>query len=184
MSTDAGSLFTPIAIGKLTIGGRLIKTATAETRASDDGFVTPEILDFYRPIAIGGTPLIITGNIYVSRDGRSTPRQLGADADDKIPGLTELTAAVHDHGSHLFAQLNHCGRQVIPRFAGIAEGVSASDTTDLTTGTHPRPLTLVEIERIVESYARAALRCRQAGFDGVQIHAAHGYLLSQFLTPY
>ena len=184
MSTDAGLLFAPIAIGKLTIDGRLIKTATAETRASDDGFVTPELLDFYRPLAIAGTPLIITGNMYVSPDGKSTPRQLGADADDKIPGLSELAAAVHAHGSRLFAQLNHCGRQVIPRFAGIAEAVSASATTDLTTGTRPRPLTLVEIERIVECHAQAARRCKQAGFDGLQIHAAHGYLLNQFLTPY
>lgn len=184
MSTDAGLLFTPIAIGKLTIGGRLIKTATAETRASDDGFVTPEVLDFYRPLAIGGTPLIITGNLYVSRDGKSTPRQLGADADDKIPGLAALAAAVHGHGSRLFAQLNHCGRQVIPSFAEIAEAVSASDKTDLTTGTRPRPLALAEIECIVEHYAQAAQRCKQAGFDGVQVHAAHGYLLNQFLTPY
>ena len=184
MATDAGLLFTPIAIGKLTIAGRLIKTATAETRASDDGFVTPDVLDFYRPMAIGGTPLIITGNIYVSRDGRSSPRQLGADADDKIPGLAELAATVHAHGARLFAQINHCGRQVIPSFAGVAEAVSASDKTDLTTGTRPRPLTLTEIERIVESYAQAAERCKKAGFDGLQIHAAHGYLLNQFLTPY
>ena len=184
MSRDDRLLFAPIAIGTLTIGGRLIKTATAETRASGDGFVTPELLDFYRPLAIGGTPLIITGNLYVSPDGKSTPRQLGADADDKIPGLAALAATVHAHGSRLFAQLNHCGRQVIPGFAGIAEAVSASDKTDLTTGTRPRPLTPAEIERIVERYAHAARRCKQAGFDGVQIHAAHGYLLNQFLTPY
>jgi 2,4-dienoyl-CoA reductase-like NADH-dependent reductase (Old Yellow Enzyme family) len=184
MSVDAASLFTPIDIGTLTIHGRLVKTATAETRASDDGFVTPEVLDFYRPMAMGGAPLIITGNISVSLDGKSSPRQIGADADEKIPGLTQLTEAVHAHGSRLFAQLNHCGRQVIPRFAGIAEAVSASDTIDLVTGTRPRPLTLAEIERTVDSFAQAAERCKRAGFDGLQIHAAHGYLLSQFLTPH
>ena len=184
MATDAGLLFTPIDIGQLTIAGRLIKTATAETRASEDGFVTPDVLDFYRPMAIGGTPLIITGNIYISQDGKSSPRQLGADADDKIAGLAELAATVHAHGARLFAQINHCGRQVIPSFAGVAEAVSASDRTDLTTGTRPRALTPTEIERIVECYAQAARRCKQAGFDGVQIHAAHGYLLNQFLTPY
>src|SRR3546814_7407225 len=68
---------------------------------------------FYRPIARGGTPLIITGNIYVSRDGKAAPRQLGADDDGKIPGLAQLAAAVHAQGSKLFAQLNHCGRQVV-----------------------------------------------------------------------
>jgi 2,4-dienoyl-CoA reductase-like NADH-dependent reductase (Old Yellow Enzyme family) len=184
MPADERLLFTPIRIGGLTIAGRLIKTATAETRASDDGFVTPELVDFYLPIAKGGTPLIITGNIYIGRDGKSAPRQVGADHDDKIPGLKRLTDAVHAHGSKMFAQLNHCGRQVVPRFAGLAEAVSASAKTEIVTGTRPRALTLDEIDRLVVRYADAAERCRKAGFDGVQIHAANGYLMSQFLTPY
>ncbi|HRN60889.1 MAG TPA: NADH:flavin oxidoreductase [Luteimonas sp.] len=184
MGTDDGLLFTPVSIGKLTLPGRLIKTATAETRADDDGFVTPQVLDFYRPIARGGTPLIITGNIYVSRGGKSAPRQLGADEDDKIPGLSQLAAAVHAHGSKLFAQLNHCGRQVVLRFAGNHEAVSASATTELVTGTKSRALSIAEIERVVERFADAAERCRRAGFDGVQIHAANGYLMSQFLTAH
>jgi 2,4-dienoyl-CoA reductase-like NADH-dependent reductase (Old Yellow Enzyme family) len=99
MSDNGGVLFTPINIETLALSGRLIKTATAETRATDDGFVTPELIDFYVPMAKGGTPLIITGNIYVSLDGKSAPRQVGADHDDKVPGLTRLVAAVHAHGS-------------------------------------------------------------------------------------
>src|SRR3546814_4313198 len=98
MATDDGLLFTPVSIGKLTLPGRLIKTATAETRASDDGFVTPELIDFYRPIARGGTPLIITGNIYVSRDGKAAPRQLGADRSEEhtseLPSLLRSSADV------------------------------------------------------------------------------------------
>ncbi|MES2353008.1 MAG: NADH:flavin oxidoreductase [Pseudomonadota bacterium] len=184
MSANNSPLFTPINIGKLTLAGRLIKTATAETRASNDGFVTPALFDFYVPMAKGGTPLIITGNIYVSRDGKSAPHQVGADNDDKIPGLTQLVSAVHTHGSKFFAQLNHCGRQVVPRFAGLSEAVSASDKTEIVTGTRPRPLTIAEIEQLVTRYADAAERCKQAGFDGVQIHSANGYLMSQFLTPY
>ena len=184
MSTNTSLLFTPINIGKLTLAGRLIKTATAETRATNDGFVTPELLQFYLLMAKGETPLIITGNIYVSHDGKSAPHQVGADHDDKIPGLTQLVGIVHTHGSKIFAQLNHCGRQVVPRFAGLSEAVSASDKTELVTGTRPRSLTIPEIEQLVERYANAAARCQQAGFDGVQIHAANGYLMSQFLTPY
>jgi 2,4-dienoyl-CoA reductase-like NADH-dependent reductase (Old Yellow Enzyme family) len=184
MPADDRLLFKPINIGKLAIAGRLIKTATAETRATDDGFVTPELIGFYLPMAKGGTPLIITGNIYVSRDGKSAPRQVGADHDDKIPGLRRLTDAVHAHGSRMFAQLNHCGRQVVPRFAGLAEAVSASAKTEIVTGTRPRALTVAEIEALVVRYADAAERCQKAGFDGVQIHAANGYLMSQFLTPY
>jgi len=184
MPADDSPLFSPIKIGKLAIAGRLIKTATAETRATDDGLVTPELIDFYSPMAKGGTPLIITGNIYVGLDGKSAPRQVGADHDDKIPGLKRLTDAVHAHGSKMFAQLNHCGRQVVPRFAGLAEAVSASAKTELVTGTRPRALTLAEIERLIARYADAAERCKNAGFDGVQIHSANGYLMSQFLTPY
>jgi 2,4-dienoyl-CoA reductase-like NADH-dependent reductase (Old Yellow Enzyme family) len=177
-------LFTPIRIGNITLPGRLIKTATAETRASDDGFVTQDVIRFYEPMARGETPLIITGNIYVSRDGKSSPRQLGADADDKIAGLSQMVAAVHTHGTRMFAQLNHCGRQVVTRFAGLEEAVAPSAKTELMTGTQPRALTVPEIERLVTRYADAAERCRKAGFDGVQIHAANGYLMSQFLTPY
>jgi 2,4-dienoyl-CoA reductase-like NADH-dependent reductase (Old Yellow Enzyme family) len=184
MSADHRPLFTPITIGKLAIAGRLIKTATAETCATDDGFVTPELIAFYVLLAKGGTPLIITGNLYVGLDGKSAPLQVGADHDDKIPGLKRLTDAVHAHGSKMFAQLNHCGRQVVPRFAGLAEAVSASAKTEIVTGTRPRALTIAEIERLVARYADAAERCQRAGFDGVQIHAANGYLMSQFLTPY
>lgn len=177
-------LFQPMKIGRLSLAGRLIKTATAETRATHDGFVTPELVQFYIPIAQGGTPLIITGNIYVCRQGKSAPRQLGADDDDKIAGLKQLTDAVHVHGARMFAQLNHCGRQVVPAFAGLSEAVSASSVKELVTGTVPRELTLVEIDRVIDAYASAAWRCKQAGFDGVQIHAANGYLMSQFLTPH
>lgn len=184
MSSNESPLFSPIALGTLTLAGRLIKTATAETRADDGGFVTQELIDFYVPIARGGTPLIITGNIYVGRDGKSAPRQVGADDDDKIPGLARWVAAVRAHGSRLFAQLNHCGRQVVPPFAGLDGAVSASAVTERVTGTRPRALTVAEIQRIVGQYADAAERCRRAGFDGLQIHAANGYLMSQFLTPY
>ena len=184
MPDDDRLLFSPISIGKLTLAGRLIKTATAETCATADGFANQAHLDFYVPMAKGGTPLIITGNIYVGLDGKSAPRQLGVDHDDKIPALARLVDAVHAHGSKMIAQLNHCGRQVVPRFAGTHDPVSASDITELVTGTKPRPLNVGEITHLIKQYADGAERCQRAGFDGVQIHAANGYLQSQFLTPH
>jgi 2,4-dienoyl-CoA reductase-like NADH-dependent reductase (Old Yellow Enzyme family) len=184
MSASESILFTPLSLGKLSIAGRIIKTATSETRATADGFATQQQIDFYLPMAKGGVPLIITGNMYPSLDGKSTPLQMGVDADDKIPALEQLVDSIHAYGTKIFAQLNHSGRQVIPSFAGLPEAVSASSVSDLTTGTRPRALTVAEIERIVQQFADAAARCRQAGFDGVQIHAGHGYLVSQFLTPY
>ncbi len=184
MSPKESILFTPLVIGNLSITGRIIKTATSETRATADGFATQQQIDFYLPMAKGGVPLIITGNIYTSFDGKSTPLQMGADDDAKIPALKRLVDSTNVHGTKMFAQLNHAGRQVIPSYAGVPGAVSASSVKDLTTGTRPRALTVAEIERIVQEFADAAVRCKKAGFDGVQIHAGHGYLVNQFLTPY
>lgn len=177
-------LFEPLNIGSLELPARIFKTATAETRASENGFVGDELLAFYEPMARAKTPLIITGNMYVNEQGRQAARMCGADHDDKIPGLRRLTDLVHEHGSRIFAQLNHCGRQVIPHAVGLETAVSASDVIEKTLCTKPRALTTEEIDRTVQDFAAAAERCAKAGFDGVQIHAAHGYLLNQFLTPY
>jgi 2,4-dienoyl-CoA reductase-like NADH-dependent reductase (Old Yellow Enzyme family) len=182
--TSNASLFTPLRIGPLEAAGRIFKTATAETRASEDGFVTDELVSVYDEWARGGAPLIITGNLYVSSQGKSTYRMCGVDADDKVPGLARLAAAVHRHGAVLVGQLNHCGRQVIVGHTGVVDPVSASAVTEPTMGTRPRALRGDEIPGVIEAFASAAVRCRDAGFDGVQVHLAHGYLLSQFLTPH
>ena len=142
MSVGNGILFRPLNIGKLTLAGRLIKAATSETRADKDGFATQSHIDFYLPIAKGGTPLIITGNIYVSFDGKSTPLQMGVDDDTKIPALARLVDAVHQQGVKIFAQLSHAGREAVPSFAGVPEVVSASNVKDLSTGVRPRALTV------------------------------------------
>ena len=144
----ASPLFEPLRIGPLEVGGRVFKTATAETRASEDGFVTDELVRVYEQWARGGTPLIITGNLYVSPQGKSTHRQCGADADDKVPGLARLAAAVHRHGGKLVGQLNHCGRQVIAGHTGVRDPVSASRVFEPLMGTRPRALRADEIPRI------------------------------------
>ncbi|MEW5736757.1 MAG: NADH:flavin oxidoreductase [Thermodesulfobacteriota bacterium] len=177
-------LFTPLSLGSLTLAGRVVKTATAETRASEDGFVSDDLMDFYEPIAAAGTPMIITGNLYVIQSGKSTFRQPGADAADKVPGLARLASMVHGYGGTIFGQLNHCGRQVLPETMGLKNAVSASGVTDLLLGTRPKPMAGHEIQEVIRAFGRSALICREAGFDGVQIHAGHGYLISQFLTPY
>jgi len=181
---SATSLFDPIRIGPLEAAGRLFKTATAETRATEDGFVGDELVDWYETLARGGVPLIITGNLYVAPEGKSTYRMCAADRDDRVPGLTRLATACHRHGAKLIAQLSHCGRQLILRHTGVDEAVSASGVWEPVMGAKPRALRLDELPGIVDAFASAAVRCQAAGFDGVQIHAAHGYLLSQFLTPH
>jgi 2,4-dienoyl-CoA reductase-like NADH-dependent reductase (Old Yellow Enzyme family) len=180
---QASPLLEPLQIGSLSVPGRLYKSATSETRASEDGFITDELLDFYEPMVRAGTPLIVTGNLYVSCQGKSAHRQAGIDQDDKKPGLREWVAQAHSGKSLLIAQLNHGGRQII-RSATAEPTVSASAVREPLFGTKPRPLRIDEMPGIVTEFAAAAQRARDVGFDGVQIHAAHGYLLNQFLTPH
>jgi 2,4-dienoyl-CoA reductase-like NADH-dependent reductase (Old Yellow Enzyme family) len=177
-------LFSQLRIGSLTVDGRFGKAATSETRADGDGYITDELLAFYDPIVRAGTPLVITGNLYVCKQGKSTPRQCGIDDDDKLAGLRRWTALAHAHGSRLIAQLNHSGRQTIPHAVGLAEAVSASDVTEKIMGTTPRPLERAEIAQTIDAFTDAAARAERAGFDGVQLHMGHGYLINQFLTPY
>ena len=178
------TLFTPVRIGSLTLPGRFAKSATLETRCTDDGFVTDELIEYYEQIARGGTPLLITGNAYFSLYSKAAPRQLAADHDDKIPGLRRLTDAVHRHGSKIFLQIYHVGRQAVPHLVGRRDSVSPSPVFEPTLGVRPREITREEIREAVQGFADAAERGRKAGFDGVQIHAAHGYLISAFLTPH
>jgi 2,4-dienoyl-CoA reductase-like NADH-dependent reductase (Old Yellow Enzyme family) len=177
-------LFTPIRIGNLELSGRFVKSATTETRCTDDGFVTDELIDYYDEIAQGGTPLLITGNAYFSLYSKAAPRQLAADHDDKIPGLRRLTDAVHRHGSKIFMQIYHVGRQASPRLVGRKDAVAPSRVFEPTLGVRPREITREEVQQAVQGFADAAARGQEAGFDGLQIHAAHGYLINQFLTPH
>lgn len=176
-------LFDPLDIGGMTIPGRIIKTATTETMSTADGFVTDELVAFYELYAEAGTPLIITGNFYTQRSGRVYNRMPGADHDDKIAGMKRMADIAHRHGSKICAQLSHAGRQVFQP-AAADDPVSASAVSDKFSGIKPREMSIDEIRSFVDGFARAAERCRRAGFDAIQIHAAQGYLLSQFLTPY
>jgi 2,4-dienoyl-CoA reductase-like NADH-dependent reductase (Old Yellow Enzyme family) len=179
-----GLLFTPIRIGTMEIAGRLIKSATLEARCTEDGFVTDGLVEYYEQIARGGTPLLITGNAYLDLFSQAVPRQLAADHDDKIPGLRRLVEAVHQHGSKIILQIYHVGRQAVPRLVGRTEALAPSPVFEPTLNVRPRAITLQEIRESVTKFADAAERGRKAGFDGIQLHAAHGYLINQFLTPH
>ncbi len=177
-------LFEPLRIGKLEVGGRVFKGATTETLYSSDGFITDELLSFYEPLAYAGTPLIVTGALYVNRQGKMFDRAGGIDADDKIPGLRSLADTVHRHDSTVFAQLGHCGRQVFPKEVGLESAVSASPVRERGMGTKPRAMTLEEVRETIADFGAAAGRAQAAGFDGVQLLAGVGYLISAFLTPH
>jgi len=175
-------VFEPEEIGGMVIKNRLVRSATYEGMASEDGSVTGELVESYKTLAEGGVGLIITGYAYVQPSGKPMPRQTGIDRDDLIPGLRKIAETVHEHGDgcKVAIQLVHCGRQSF----FLEKTVAPSAVLEQLTNNMPREMTVEEIEETIEAFAEAARRTKEAGFDAVQLHAAHGYLLSEFLSPY
>lgn len=169
-------------IGTMTIKNRFVRSATYERRATEDGSVTEKLVQFYKTLAEGGAGLIITGFSYVHTSGQAFPEQTAIDRDELIPGLKKLSEIIHKHGDgcKVVAQLGHCGRETY----FLDNPIDPSGIKEPFTNIQPRAMTIEEIEEIVEAFAQATRRAKDAGFDGVQLHAAHGYLLSEFLSPH
>jgi len=180
----AKGLFSPVSIGTLKLQGRFLKSAMVETLCTNDGFVTDALIEHYREIARGGTPLIITGAASFNGYSRGVPYQISVDNDNKIEGLSKLAKAMHEQGAKIMVQIFHTSRQASPGPVGRKDAQAPSAVYEPLLGVSPRAMTITEIEHTIEEFALAALRCKQAGLDGVQIHAAHGYLISGFLTPH
>jgi 2,4-dienoyl-CoA reductase-like NADH-dependent reductase (Old Yellow Enzyme family) len=166
-----------------TLSGRLMKSAMTEGLASPTGQVSDELCRLYRCWSLGGAPVLVTGNVMI--DGRylERPGNLVVDADADRAGLRRLAEAGTANGNHLWMQINHPGRQCSRLVNG--RPVSASDVqlNLLANFARPRPLREEEIVAVIEGFARTAAIARETGFTGVQVHAAHGYLISQFLSP-
>lgn len=174
-------MFERTEINGMALENRFIRSATWEGMADNDGSVTPQLMATMVELAKGGAGLIITGHAYVCPEGKAGPRQLGIYKDELIPGLKEMTAAVHNCGGKIVAQLSHAGKSAPEKVTGQAPLVVSDDEQAGKTLYHE--ITEQDIKEIVAAFADAARRAKAAGFDGVQIHAAHGYLLSQFLSP-
>ena len=177
-------LFEPIKIGNLELSGRMVKSATVETKCTYDGYVTDELIQYYEEIAQGGTPLIITGATSFNDYSRGVPYQISADDDDKIEGLKRLVDTVHQYDAKIMVQIYHTARQASVEPVGRKDAQAPSAVFEPTLGVKPRAMSIKEIKEAVVLFADAAERCQKAGMDGVQIHAAHGYLISSFLTPH
>jgi 2,4-dienoyl-CoA reductase-like NADH-dependent reductase (Old Yellow Enzyme family) len=177
-------LFDPFTLGTMTIKNRMVRSATYEKRADADGFVTDSLIDFYTDLTRGGVGLIITGNALVHVSGRSVPQMICLHNDFYVDKLRRLVDAVHDRGGKIIIQLTHGGRQCFPALLGGCEPLAPSAVPDRTKKATPRAMTHEEIWEVVEAFGTAARRAMWAGFDGIQIHGAHGYLVSEFLSPY
>lgn len=175
------SLFDHTNIGPLELKNRLVMTAM-DVGFSTDGFVNDRFIDFYAERAKGGVALIIIGGCYPHESGKAWKSILGLDDDRYIPGLRRFTEAMHQLGAKTAPQLLHGGRYASSLFTK-RQPVSASSVPTRLARDVPRPLTIPEIKEMIASYARAALRAREAGFDAVEIHGGMGYLINQFLSP-
>ena len=174
-------LFDRSVINGMELSNRFVRSATWEGMAAEDGSVTPKLTETLVALARGGVGLIITSHAYVLPEGQAGPWQLGIYKDELIDGLQELTTAVHSFGAKIAMQISHAGNFAPkpltgrpPMVVSNYEGLSKSPREEMTTE---------YIRELVVAFADAARRAKAAGFDGVQIHSAHGYLLNQFLSP-
>jgi 2,4-dienoyl-CoA reductase-like NADH-dependent reductase (Old Yellow Enzyme family) len=178
-------LFQPVTIGTLQLKNRFVRSATQDYLGHPDGAISKSELTLYQELAAGGVGLILTGHAYVQHPlGRASVNQNAIYDDRFIPGYRRLAEAVHAEGAALVLQVSHAGRQTPQDWPGALESVAPSAIPDGSTGRTSRALTEEEIWSLVDAYAAAMGRAKAAGCDGVQLHVAHGYLLSAFLSPY
>ncbi len=175
-------LFQPIQIGSMELKNRMAMAPMATHFADENGAVTTQLKNYYAERARGGVGLILMESGYIHLSARGGPRRLGLHQDSLIPGLKELVDVIHASGAKVSSQLHHAGRRANVALQGIYP-VSASSIPAGQDGTVPRTLKVQEIEELVEAFGQAARRSLAAGFDAILIHAGHGYLIHQFLSP-
>jgi len=182
------TLFDPVTLGDIECSNRILFAPCTRGRASADGVPTALMVDYYRQRATAG--LLISEGTGMSSEGLGWPNAPGIWTDAQTEGWKPVTEAVHEAGGRIIVQLWHMGRTVHSSFNEGRPGVSSSATTapghaHTYTGRQAyeeaRPLELAEIPRLLEDYRKAAENAKRAGFDGVQLHSANGYLLDQFL---
>lgn len=181
-------LHQPIQLGSLLLKNRLVLPPMA-TEKADRGQVTQALVDYYSDMAKSGPALIIQEHCFVSPEGRASAHQIAFDETADLAGLKRLTSAVHQRRVPILAQLSHAGSAAHKAMTGLEPiGPSAILNPARTASAYGQPdqphsMTEGDIIRVRDAFAAAALRARDAGYDGVEIHAAHGYLLDQFYSP-
>jgi len=178
-------LFDSCSLGGIAMRNRIFRAATHESMADPAGAPGTAHEQLYSALARGGAGAIITGYAGVRQDGRSSlPGMLMMDDDKLVPAYRKLTGSVHRHGAPLILQLAHCGRQTRSKVTGMPTVAPSRLRDGVFNEDLPVELTESRILDIAHSFSEATVRARSSGFDGVQLHMAHGYLLSQFLSGY
>jgi 2,4-dienoyl-CoA reductase-like NADH-dependent reductase (Old Yellow Enzyme family)/thioredoxin reductase len=178
-------LFQPLRLRSLTLRNRIICGAMEKNLCTEDGLATERYADYVEERARGGAGLIIPESAYVARSGRARKLQMGVHDDSVLPGLRRLVDRAHRHGAAVGMQLHHGGRTCQEAISGIRPIAPSPVPCKVLGGADvPREMTRAEIRETVGQFRRAAIRCVQAGCDLVEVHAAHGYLVEQFLSPF
>lgn len=176
-------LLTPLQAGPLNLTNRLVMPPMATAKAEPDGRVSQAMLDYYAEKSQGGyISLVIIEHSFIAPAGKASENQLSVSDDSTIEGLSRLAETIHRNGCKTVMQLNHAGSGTGEEVIGTTP-VAPSAVKNPRRGDPPRELSRGEIAAIVEAFAEAARRTKEAGFDGVEIHSAHGYLLNQFFSP-
>ena len=171
-------------IGNLKLKNRIVMPPMGTNLAGPEGEVTEQLLAYYEERAKGGTGLIIVEFTCIDYEyGKGFIRQLRLDDDRFIPGIHALANVVHNYGAKVFVQIHHAGRQSNSSLINGKQIVAPSTVACAAVGEKPRELTTAEVKDLVNKFVQTAIRCKQAGIDGVEVHAAHGYLINQFLSP-
>lgn len=177
------SIFTENKIKQITLDNRLIRSATWEGMCDNAGAPTDKLIRFYEKMIEGGIGLLITGYQYVKKDGQQLPGQIGIHDNSLEESHKKLTQRIHDSKGKIFAQIAHCGGQSSSKSSGFQPSApSVVDTPQYTE--EVKELQEEEIEAIISYFSDAAVRAKNWGYDGIQLHAAHGYLINQFLSPH
>jgi len=177
-------LFDKIEINGMVLRNRSVRSATWTGTAAQNGRCTTKLIKLMGRLARGQVGLIITGFSYVMPNGKALPRQLGIHDDAMIPDLSRLTERVHAANGKIAMQIVHAGVQTVITERRDTPVWGPSAVHDKLFGWTPKAMTQREIKETVQAFARAAGRVKRAGFDAVELHGAHGYLISQFLSPF
>ena len=177
-------LFDPITIRGLNLSNRLVMPPMATRMADENGLMTDEACEYYREYArYSKVGLIITEHSYVHPQGKAHPRQASMASDDVIPSFRRLTDLIHQEGVKVFVQLSHAGSATQSQTTSLSPVGPSPVPHPKHPEELPQEMTIQQIRQVTDCFAQAALRAVQAGFDGVELHAAHGYLLNQFYSP-